>query len=640
MVKPSVSLNYTIISCTSEDSSHPISSILKSSINSTGWQSTPNSHYPIEFIVDLSSLVELDTLQFVSHQYKIASRLDLYVAGSDKKYKGLGSLVFNANGHSQYSVRELKSATCNGIKAQYIKVSIPGCFANPNNTGNQVGIVSFNVIGRGGFERTSYGGSNNAGNSDGSDMLELLERQKREAVQKEDFKKAELLKRQIDRLRRAYDQIVVLQKQKREAVEREDYGAAQKIKSDIDMLLNGGNEQVSRYSSNIQQFGNQIQKQNNYQSKQQQFSTTIRRGVQPTFADPIEEPDPVIRQPQPAKSSEPHDMPAENIPIRKRRVSPKKDDEHEAPTQPPVNATGPNRRRPKNADTSSFEAPAREKISNNPPRRMSVDPDERKINQGGGSKEPPGKATLSTEPDELTAGRKAEAGCLMDLFPENIIACFFSKPWNLKVDGINKLADLISGLKSQQGDAFYRYCYINRHRVQEEHKVVYFASLDGIKKIGNSLKLSKNDFERGITQILPHLQSKIGHSQAALSDHTCKFLLWVYEQGCAELVMPMLLKTSGKPQQWKIPFAQIRVLHKIIVTKGEINTIPGLSVDLLMNFLVPHLESASKEVRDSAIDAVVTVEAIAGSIIYRYIEKVQSRVKAAIEERIRKARDE
>ena len=186
-MKPAQSLNYTIVSCTSEEQSHPITSIINSSINSTGWQSSPSARFPVEFTIDLSTIVELETLQFVSHQYKIASRVDLYVAGPDKQFKALGSFQFSNNEHSNYTNRELKSATLNGIKAQYIKISIPGCHTNPNNPNNQVGIVSLNILGRGGVPKSSMpkkiSGSVEGGDS--SDMLEQLERQKKEAVEKE-----------------------------------------------------------------------------------------------------------------------------------------------------------------------------------------------------------------------------------------------------------------------------------------------------------------------------------------------------------------------------------------------------------------------------------------------------------------------
>jgi centrosomal protein CEP104 len=150
MTSPSA-LAYRIVSCTSEDAKHPISTIQSASMRSPGWQSGPSPHYPLEIVLVLCSIVDLDAIQFVSHQYRIASRIDLYVAGADRRFQVLGSFQFSDNSHTNCTARELKRASLSGIKAQFIKVSISGCHVNANNPQNQVGLVSLNVIGKGGL---------------------------------------------------------------------------------------------------------------------------------------------------------------------------------------------------------------------------------------------------------------------------------------------------------------------------------------------------------------------------------------------------------------------------------------------------------------------------------------------------------
>ena len=272
------------------------------------------------------------------------------------------------------------------------------------------------------------------------------------------------------------------------------------------------------------------------------------------------------------------------------------------------------------------------------------DPDARPIKPSkgdgmGGGPSMGGARDLSTEPDELTGANKAEAGCLVSLFGEKPVACIFSKAWNLKVEGTKKLADLICGLKSQKGEAFYRYCYCLRHRVAEEHKAVFTAAIEGVRQCGDKLELPTPEFYKGVSQVLPPLQSKIGCSQQVLSKITGKFLRWVCEKGCPELVIPMLLKHSNKPQNWKVPLAQIKTLHKIILAKGDYQSLPGLTLDSIMGLIVPNLESASKEVREAAMEFIVTMELLAGSVIYHYLEKVNSRVRETIDEKIKASKE-
>lgn len=649
-MKAATSLGYQIISCSSEDSTHPISSIINSSINSTGWQTSPNPRYPVEFVVDLTTVVELETLQFVSHQFKIANRVDLYVAKSDKDFKALGSFNFSNNAHSNYTSRELKSATLNGIKAQFIKIVIPGCHANPNNPTNQIGIVSFNVLGCGGVPKSSVPkamGSNGL-DGDSSDILEQLERQKREAVEKEDFKRAEVLKKQIERLRRAYDQVVVLQQQKKDAIAREDFVTAQKLKAEIDYLLNGSdptrdqsmqNQPPPRQSINQQSFQYQDQYQNPPQNR-----TSFNIPEDDLDEQPIQE---RRRQlPQKTQKLPPKPAPEPEEPPPRRQSRPLEDE-----IPPAVQRNFGEDRRPKNVDIAAFEANAQEDepLRRNRHQIEGANPDERPIHpskEAGASNPSPrggggggGGRDLQKEPDELSGTNKSEAGCLVDIVSERLVACFFSKVWNLKIDGIKEIANRLVGDKtlsaSQKGDAFYRYCYIMRHRVVEDHKAVFSASLEGIKLLGEKLGVSQSDFSRGMQQVVPPLQPKIGCSQQILSKQTCKFLRWVVSKGCADCVIPMLIKSSSKPQQWKAPLAQLSTLHKIVLAKEGDYASLGLSLDQIMNFIVPNLESAAKEVRDAAIEFVVTMNILVGTAVERFMEKVNPRIRKEIDEKIK-----
>ena len=53
---------------------------MNTSPNSRGWQSLKFCDFPQEIIIQFSSIVNLRQLQFLSHQSKIASRIELFTS--------------------------------------------------------------------------------------------------------------------------------------------------------------------------------------------------------------------------------------------------------------------------------------------------------------------------------------------------------------------------------------------------------------------------------------------------------------------------------------------------------------------------------------------------------------------------------
>jgi hypothetical protein len=59
-------LGYSIHSCTSDNPQYPIASIQSASVRSPGWQCSPSPRYPVEFVLDLGAVADLETIQFVA----------------------------------------------------------------------------------------------------------------------------------------------------------------------------------------------------------------------------------------------------------------------------------------------------------------------------------------------------------------------------------------------------------------------------------------------------------------------------------------------------------------------------------------------------------------------------------------------
>ncbi|KAG0254380.1 hypothetical protein BG011_005798 [Mortierella polycephala] len=168
-----------------------------------GWHTPRFCPYPQDLVLRFScGHSRIRKIQILSHQYKIASRLDFWIgsrkgaqavatdvvdeyhpsrfneAGQDDSYgakeddtvdlennrldflprmpqpkhlpvlqfQKLGSISFDSNSASNYSGRELKSINVN-IEGEYLRVVIRQCHANPLNIYHQVGILALNVLG-------------------------------------------------------------------------------------------------------------------------------------------------------------------------------------------------------------------------------------------------------------------------------------------------------------------------------------------------------------------------------------------------------------------------------------------------------------------------------------------------------------
>ena len=110
--------------------------------------------WPQELGLELTDgLCTVTQLQLLSHQSKIATRIELYVGAGDDyrrcEFVRLGYLSLDGNEASGYKARELKSVY---IKARgnFVKLLLHRCYVNAPNLFNQVGLVAVNVLGGGG----------------------------------------------------------------------------------------------------------------------------------------------------------------------------------------------------------------------------------------------------------------------------------------------------------------------------------------------------------------------------------------------------------------------------------------------------------------------------------------------------------
>ncbi|CAE8662244.1 unnamed protein product [Polarella glacialis] len=151
----SARLKYKIVKCTSEDPEFPVSELLTHSSQTKGWQTARFCDFPQEIGLQFETPVHLRQVQFLSHQSKIATKIELFtalpVSGQEQRYeavtfKRLGYLSLDSNERSQFQARELKSVYVD-VSAQFIRILLHKCHVNRYNIVNQVGLIALNCLG-------------------------------------------------------------------------------------------------------------------------------------------------------------------------------------------------------------------------------------------------------------------------------------------------------------------------------------------------------------------------------------------------------------------------------------------------------------------------------------------------------------
>ena len=249
-------LPFRIVYCSGEDEDHPASELLKQGSHCKGWESARFCEFPQIVIVQFMGIIALKQIQFLSHQAKIATKIELFTyAPSGKelpgpemlqqlKFKRLGFLSLDNNERSNFTARELKSVYVD-TPSLYLKVQCHKCHVNKYNIFNQVGIVALNCLGETAIP--GQPGTHGFGtfledfaNYDPVTLerMKILHAAKERSVAVEDYDEANRLKEVIDKLKTISKQLSMLEEKKRLSVQNEDYQSAKVIKVEIDRLRN------------------------------------------------------------------------------------------------------------------------------------------------------------------------------------------------------------------------------------------------------------------------------------------------------------------------------------------------------------------------------------------------------------------
>ena len=106
-------LKFRIISSSGEDPDFPVTELMTQMNESKGWQSSRFCDYPQAITIQFFSPVYVKQMQFLSHQYKITTRIDILnylpsfgmdviMEPNQIQYKRLGFLRFVTNEKSNF----------------------------------------------------------------------------------------------------------------------------------------------------------------------------------------------------------------------------------------------------------------------------------------------------------------------------------------------------------------------------------------------------------------------------------------------------------------------------------------------------------------------------------------------------------
>jgi centrosomal protein CEP104 len=239
-----------------------------------------NGTFPQHLILQLDHPSRLQQLQLLSHEFKIAGKIELQVASSNEKpheFTRLGFLSFDPNDRTSYSARELKSVTLPDVETTALKLIIHRIHANALNTSSQACLIMVNLVGEPlqQASTTAAAATNtttatnkmasiapvvissppapltnpitsikpNFTSSDEDNVDEVtaqriseLQEKKAAAVAIEDYDEAKKLKAAIEKLRAVGAKMAALEARKKAAVDEEDYDTAKALKIELERM--------------------------------------------------------------------------------------------------------------------------------------------------------------------------------------------------------------------------------------------------------------------------------------------------------------------------------------------------------------------------------------------------------------------
>ena len=596
--------SFSCIYCSSEDSHHPFSTLLDAE-STTFWISSPSPRYPIESVIDLKGLFIIESLEVVSHEFMIASRVDVFGTKSEIiddrcEWESIGFFTFNENQRSSWRARELKNIKIGCIKCRFLRLAFQECYMTPPNAHQQVAIVSLQINGK-------YDVKPRVKSVD--ELVNAIIQNKQRAIEEENYLLAEECKEQLIHIENNREEIEKLFDQKKQALFNEQYLQADGIISKIFSIVSPQDYQYN-VQPNVplkQSLGRETEEvkkaqENNFERMKEETKEKLDK-VDPKETDPK------------LFLTDCNNKPKALMPTNDDSTLISIDEKPKRTDQPlPIS-----KRKEIDEDVPTFKNQTKNvsnKKSARPPKRAMPD----------FSKEP-----KSDEPDQLSDEDRAEAQPLIALFGESVVALAYSKAWLCKVNGFKKLCELLKGLKTskEKNNAFKAMFPLIKRRFNDGLKAVYCSAVEETINLLSipDLEIAESNISHLIHQILPLVISRLGDSNQRIDESAHNFALWSCDKDkLAFQEVHSYAITPPSPTQYHLWAAKLKLLKNIIEKYG---IGPGTKLNLpeVMGIISPSLESRKLELRQQAFSLLMQLYEIIGSPIEKYISNAPRFIK-------------
>ncbi|BDA42164.1 Centrosomal protein of 104 kDa [Coccomyxa sp. Obi] len=661
-------LGFTIISCSGEDADFPVSGLLSKDPQVKGWQTPRFCKWPQQVTLQLEGLAHVQQIQILSHEYKIASKVELYVGtqggGDAITWKRLGSFSFDSNERSKLQARELKSVTLS-VQALYVRIVLARCHANTQNAYSQAGLLGVSIAGDL-IRRSSDAqlqavaappaepaGQVPAGSSvaaatgpSGADAktatrLAELESTKARAVAEEDYDEAKRLKLEIDRLRALVAQLSDLEAKKKAAVEAEDYDTAKALKQNIERLRLAGEASSSGGTASGQPGGpsggsNGFGHDN--PSARNQEQSALNGGMGGRMEQPMLSPSSYSNHDETPIS--PMGTTIESQPHGKRKafhIAGRLSIQDEGPgrlsIQDEVPGAVASSRRASSTPSQAYDerpAVARGSYTAAAAAPPAAAPAARALNMerasaaAADSAGPPpvGWPGDLPQPEPLSAADAKEASDLSGVLEEFLVRCLFSKNWQLREAALQYLEKRLSGqelasdakrdLARSLGPAF-------RLALTDKVPGVYLAGLSLLRAVTQPGVVAPRECASLASDLAPLLIEKAGENNARVQAAAVDTLLALAQLKDAALSsLASLFLKPEKATQWKRVLGRLQLLEALIPVFG-IGKGDGFSLEPLMKFVGATLGNANADVRAAATRITVLVHSLVGAHVRKHL---------------------
>ena len=231
-----------------DGSDHSANELINHTPFCKGWLSSRFCNYPQELLIEFRRAVSVSKIQFLSHQYAIATSIEMYaLAPGATSFTKIGHISLDSNKRSNYQARELKTVHAN-FNAVQCKFRFMSCYTNVHNIYTQVGLIALNILGK--YHAQGFQGNVAVANAFANledemiydpvtlKRLKELYVAKDKAIEMEDLDEANNITRAICSLKAVSQSLVQLEERKKVAIRNEDYDSAKVLKYEIDRLRN------------------------------------------------------------------------------------------------------------------------------------------------------------------------------------------------------------------------------------------------------------------------------------------------------------------------------------------------------------------------------------------------------------------